>query len=166
MSPFTFRECEDSDLESIRALFNHAILNTTALYEYEPRSPERMTAWLAAKREGGWPVLCALASDGRLAGFSSYGPFRPQPGFSRTVEHSVYVDQDFQGKGLGRDLLLKALGRAKTEGFHSSIGALDADNTASIRLHESLGFTLRGSLPESGWKFNRWLTLLLYQKNL
>lgn len=163
---FTFRDLIEADLEPIRALFNDAILNTTALYEYEPRSPERMGSWLASKREGSWPVICALAPDGRLAGFSSYGPFRPQPGFSRTVEHSVYVGKDFQGKGLGRELLHRALGRAKAEGYHSSIGALDGDNTASIRLHESLGFTLRATIPESGWKFNRWLTLVLYQKIL
>lgn len=166
MSDFIFRECEESDLEPIRAIFNDAILNTTALYEYEPRSPERMSGWWAAKKEGGWPVICAVTPQGKLAGFSSYGPFRPQPGFSKTIEHSVYVEASFRGQGLGRELLNRALDSARDRGFHLAIGALDSENSASVKLHQTLGFQLCASVPESGWKFDRWLTLVLYQKKL
>jgi hypothetical protein len=76
-----------------------AIVNSTALYEYEPRAPESMHDWFAARASRGYPVLGIEADDGSLLGFASYGVFRGFAAFQYTVEHSVYVHVGHRGCG-------------------------------------------------------------------
>ena len=89
----------------ILAIFNDAIANSTALYDYKPRAPETMTAWFDAKARGRYPVIGVEDENGDLMGFASYGPFRAWPAYKYSVEHSIYVDARFRGQGLGRRLL-------------------------------------------------------------
>jgi len=153
-------------LEAITDILNEAIINSTALYEYAPRPPERMTAWFETKQAGGHPVIGAMDPQGRLLGFASYGPFRAFPAFKYTVEHSVYVHRDHRGLGVGRQLLGAIVSAAEANGLHAVIGAIDADNGGSIALHESMGFVNVGRLPQVGFKFGRWLDLVLLQRTL
>ena len=83
-------------------IFNDAIANSTALYEYRPRTLDYMTAWFDGKRKGNYPVIGATDTDYQLLGFASYGPFRPHPAYKYTVEHSVYVAPASRGRGVGR----------------------------------------------------------------
>jgi L-amino acid N-acyltransferase len=152
--------------EAILAIFNDAIANSTALYDYASRSPATMEAWFAAKRSGGHPVIGIEAADGRLQGFASWGPFRPFPANKYTVEHSVYVERDHRGRGLGRALLERLLGVARSRPIHVMVGGIDATNAASIALHERLGFVHAGTVRHAGFKFGRWLDLALYQRLL
>lgn len=163
MNGFTVKECGAEDLPAILDIFNHAILHTTALYEYRPRTPETMAAWHAAKLQGDYPVIGAFDAAGALAGFASYGPFRPQPGYKYTVEHSVYVEKGRRGRGLGRLLLAEIVSRARAQDYHVLVGAIDRENAVSVRLHASLGFTHAGTVLQAGYKFGRWLDLVLYQ---
>lgn len=152
--------------ESIRAIFNEAIVHTTALYEYQPRSAEAVATWYEAKRAAGLPLLVAEDEDGALLGFATYGPFRAFPAYKYTVEHSVYVDSRQRGRGIGRQLLAALIEAAQAQGCHCLIGVIDAQNAGSIALHEKLGFTHGGGLRQAGFKFGRWLDLVFYQRLL
>ena len=152
--------------QRILDIFNDAILNSTALYEYQPRTMQTIETWFDAKAAGGFPVIGLVDSEGILLGFASYGPFRPQPAYKYTVEHSVYVHSSHRGGGFGRVLLDAIVSEAKADQRHALIGVIDADNKASIRLHESLGFQLVGSLPQVAFKFGRWLNAVMYQLTL
>lgn len=154
---------EPRHLESIRAIFNEAIVHTTALYEYQPRSVEAVAAWYEAKRAAGLPLRVAEDDDGTLLGFATYGPFRAFPAYKYTVEHSVYVDVRQRGRGIGRRLLADLIEAAQARGCHCLVGVIDADNAGSIALHEKLGFTRGGGLQQAGFKFGRWLDLAFYQ---
>jgi len=147
----------------ILAIFNHAILNTTALWEYKARTMETMKTWLATKAAGNFPVIGALDETGKLIGFASYGTFRPWAAYKYSVEHSVYIRSDQQGKGLGKLFLGELIKVAKAQGYHTIIGAIDLDNKVSIALHEKMGFEYAGTLKQAGYKFGRWLDFVFYQ---
>ncbi|HWQ93412.1 MAG TPA: GNAT family N-acetyltransferase [Clostridia bacterium] len=148
---------------SILAIFNEAILHTTALYDYKPRTLETMHRWFALKSSGNYPVIGIENESGELMGFGSYGSFRAFPAYKYTVEHSVYVDQRFRRQGVGRRLLQEIINGAQTQQYHVLVGAIDASNLPSIRLHEAFGFAPCGTVRHAGFKFGRWLDLALYQ---
>jgi L-amino acid N-acyltransferase len=163
MSTFTLKDCGPADLPAILDIFNHAILHTTALYEYQPRTLDTLKVWHADKLRGKYPVTGAFDDHGRLVGFASYGPFRPHPGFKYTVEHSVYVEEGLRGQGVGRLLLTEIISRAQAQDYHVLVGCIDGENLASVHLHASLGFTPAGTIRQAGFKFGRWLDLVFYQ---
>jgi L-amino acid N-acyltransferase len=100
------------------------------------------------------------------AAFGSFSDFRAWPGYRFTVEHTLHVRADARGRGIGTQLLRALIERAAALGKHVMIAGVDADNAASIRLHERLGFTRAGQLCEVGFKFDRWLDLLFLQRSI
>ena len=142
---------------------NEAITTSTAPYDYTPRTLEMMTGWFEAKRKGGYPVIGVEDSSSQLMGFASYGAFRAWPAYKYTVEHSVYVDSRFRGRGVGRVLLKEIIENARSWDYHVLIGGIDTFNRASIALHEKLGFTHCATIQQVGFKFGRWLDLSFYQ---
>jgi L-amino acid N-acyltransferase len=164
--PPMLRECLRDDVAAIREIFNEVILTSAALFEYEPRSYETVAAWLDAKQSAGLPVIGAVDEAGRLAGFATYGSFRPFAAYRLTVEHSVYVHAESRGRGVGRALLAAVIEEARRQGMHLMVGGIEAGNTASRELHRSLGFTHAGTVREAGRKFDRWLDLEFWQKPL
>ena len=148
---------------AILAIFNDAIANSTALYDYRPRAAESMVGWFEAKSRGRYPVIGVEDEHGELMGFASFGPFRAWPAYKYTVEHSVYVDARFRGQGVGRALLGAAILAAEQQDYHVMVGGIDAANAISIKLHESLGFKSCGIVRHAGFKFGRWLDLAFYQ---
>jgi phosphinothricin acetyltransferase len=148
---------------AILEILNDAILTSTALYDYKPRSPESMRGWLAAKSAGNYPVIGVEDERGTLMGFASYGPFRAWPAYKYSVEHSVYVQRDHRGKGLGLSLMRRLIEAATAQQYHVMVGGIDVTNGASIALHEKLGFTHAGTIRHAGFKFGRWLDLGFYQ---
>lgn len=149
--------------QAIRDIFNEAIANSTALYEYHPRSEQAIASWFAAKRAGAYPVIGYEDDAGVLLGFASYGAFRGYPANKYAVEHSIYVRADQRGKGLGRALLEQVIAAAGQAGLHTIVGGIDADNRASIALHEQCGFVHAGTVRHAAFKFGRWLDLAFYQ---
>jgi phosphinothricin acetyltransferase len=149
--------------DAILAIFNEAIVNSTALYDYKPRTKEMMIAWFEAKARGNFPVIGIEDDSGELMGFASLGTFRSFPAYKYTVEHSVYIDARFRGQGIGKRLLREIIAAAEKQEYHVMVGAIDASNSVSIRLHESLGFTHCGTIRQAGFKFDRWLDLAFYQ---
>jgi len=149
--------------DAILAILNDAIVNSTALYDYRPRTADNMVSWFEAKDQKNFPVIGVEDESGELMGFASYGTFRAWPAYKYSVEHSVYVDARFRGQGLGRVLLEAIVAEAEKQDYHVMIGGIDAANQVSIRLHESLGFTSCGVIRQAGFKFGRWLDLAFYQ---
>jgi phosphinothricin acetyltransferase len=155
--------CDASYSDQILAIFNEAILNSTALYDYQPRTKESMISWFENKRKGGFPVVGAISEAGELLGFASYGTFRAWPAYKYSVEHSIYVEAGQRGKGLGKLLLQEIIASARGQNYHSLIGGIDSQNEPSIQLHKRFGFQHGGTLREVGFKFGRWLDLDFYQ---
>lgn len=164
MSNQTIVACTfDRHASQILDIFNDAILTSTALYDYQPRTMDTMRSWFAAKTAGHFPVIGIENDDGVLIGFGSYGAFRAFPAYKYTVEHSVYVHKDHRSHGVGRILMREIIGAAHSQGFHAVVGAIDAANSGSVALHQSLGFQHVGTMPQVGFKFGRWLDLAFYQ---
>lgn len=148
---------------SILEILNEAIVNSTALYDYKPRTLESMENWFSIKEKNKFPVIGCVADEGRLLGFASYGTFRAWPAYKYTVEHSVYIHKDHRGNGIGTSLMKRLIEIAREHQYHSLIGGVDASNASSVVLHEKLGFRLAGTLQQVGFKFGRWLDLAFYQ---
>src|SRR6185503_13197744 len=127
-------QCEPNrHAEAILAIFNEAILNSTALYDYKPRTMEMITAWFDAKSKAKYPVIGIENDSGDLMGFGSYGTFRAWPAYKYSVEHSVYVEARFRGRGVGKRVLQEVIAAAEGQGYHVLVGGIDATNSVSIR---------------------------------
>ncbi|QCO00454.1 N-acetyltransferase family protein (plasmid) [Azospirillum argentinense] len=159
----TVRDATEADLPRILEITNEAIANTTAVWSLVPATLESRKAWMLDRQSRGFPILVA-DQDGAVLGFASYGDYRPWDGYLHTVEHSIYVHPDAQGRGVGRALLAALVERAEAQGKHAMVAGIEAGNTASIALHRRAGFEEAGQLRQVGRKFGRWLDLLFMQK--
>ena len=155
--------CAERHLPAIGDILNDAILHTTAIYEDTPRTPAQLAHWFEHKREKNLPVLGIETADGTLAGFATYGPFRPHFGFRYAVEHSIYIAAPHRGQGIGHALMHALVAHARERQLHVMIGVIDATNTDSIRFHVAHGFTPCGTLRQAGAKFGRWLDVEFHQ---
>ena len=160
------RDAVEADLPAILEIYNDAVLNTTAIWNDIVVDLANRAAWLAERQGQGFPVLVAIAEDGTAAGYATYGPFRPHDGYRHTVENSVYVRGGQRGRGVGYALLTALVAHGQTAGLHAMVAAIEAQNTASIRLHAAHGFAEVGHMPQVGAKFGRWLDLTLMQRQL
>ncbi|HEY6123112.1 MAG TPA: GNAT family N-acetyltransferase [Steroidobacteraceae bacterium] len=162
-----FVECTaERHSAAILEIFNEAIANSTAIYEYELLKPDYMVKWFDTKARGNYPVIGLETDAGELAGFASFGKFRDRPAYKYTIEHSVYVETRFRGQKLGSRLLEAVMEAAVKQNYHVMMGGIDAANAVSIRLHERFGFTYCGTVAQAGFKFGRWLDLAFYQRVL
>ena len=152
------RNATESDLPQILAIYNDVIINTTAVYDYEPHTLEMRRQWFASKQEQGFPVFVATEYE-KVVGLSSLGPFRAWAAYKFSVENSVYVATDCRGKGIGKLLIPPLIQAAKQLNLHTIIAGIDATNKASLKLHEHFGFKEVAHFKEVGFKFNRWLDL-------
>ena len=157
------RDALETDLPALRDIFNDAVLNTTAIWMDNVVDLANRQAWFAARAQQGYPILVAENADGEVVGYASFGDWRPFDGFCHTVEHSVYIRADQRGKGLGPQLLTALIERAKACDKHVMVAAIESGNAASIGLHQRLGFTITGQMPQVGCKFGRWLDLTFMQ---
>ena len=156
------RHATENDLPSILAIYNDVIVNTTAVYDYEPHTLEMRAAWFNTKKEQGFPVFVA-EEDGKIAGLSSIGPFRAWAAYKYSVENSVYVAAEARGKGIGKLLMPPVIEAGKQLGMHTIIAGIDAGNESSIQLHRHFGFEEVAHFKQVGWKFERWLDLKFLQ---
>jgi phosphinothricin acetyltransferase len=151
-----------ADFEQVLAIYNEVIRNTTAVYSDAEFDTVSGRHWFDSKLLSGFPLLVARDGAG-VAGFGAFGAFRAWPCYRHSVEHSVHVRYDRRGQGIGRALLQELMTRAVAMGKHVMIAGIDAENVASIRLHESMGFSRVGRFHEVGFKFGRWLDLEFLQ---
>lgn len=166
MADITVRETVDADLPAIAGIYNDAVANTVAVWNNDIVDVDNRRDWLRAHRGPGTVALTAVDTDGRVLGYATYGDFRSYDGFHDTVENSIYVAADARTGGVGTALMTELLARARGEGKHIMVAAIESENTASLKLHVKLGFTTVGVLPEVGIKFGRRLGMTLMQITL
>ncbi|MCE2566055.1 GNAT family N-acetyltransferase [Komagataeibacter sp. FNDCF1] len=159
-SDILIRDATDADIPAIVAIVNHAILNSTSMWETHETTVAARLEWLHSSQASGFPVLVAQMPDGHVAGYSSWKTFRPFSGYRYTVEHSLYIAPAYKRRGIGSILLQALCERAKAAGVHVMIAGITSTNIASRRLHERFGFQHGGLLPECGTKYGRWMDLL------
>lgn len=156
------RPYQTQDTQAILDIINYNILHSTALYDYNIRTYEQQKAILDDKLAKKFPVIVAEA-NGQVVGFGMYSEFRFREAYKFTVEHSVYVANDYHGKGIGNLLLAELITLAKVQKLHTMIAVIDAENQGSVSFHEKFGFKTVGIIKESGYKFNRWLHSVFMQ---
>lgn len=122
-----------------------------------------MKTWFDTKIQNNFPVIGLVNEQDELMGFGSYGTFRAFPAYKYTVEHSLYVQKDHRGKGLGKILLSEIIKNAQAQDYHCLIAAIDSTNEASIRLHRQFDFEFCGRIKQAGYKFGTWLNVDFYQ---
>ncbi|MBF2707681.1 GNAT family N-acetyltransferase [Flavobacterium soyangense] len=156
------RPYQTEDTQAILDIINHNILYSTALYDYNIRSYEQQLAILKEKISKKFPVIVAEL-DGQVLGFGMYSEFRFREAYKFTVEHSVYVNENFYGKGIGKLLLQELIFLARKQKLHTMIAVIDSENQSSVEFHEKFGFKTVGIIKESGYKFDRWLDSVFMQ---
>ncbi|AXV41478.1 MULTISPECIES: GNAT family N-acetyltransferase [Staphylococcus] len=159
------RQAQQSYLTSILDIYNDAIINTTAVYTYQPTNIEERQAWFNHKQQNGDPIF-VFEKDDIVQGFATYGQFRDWPAYLYTIEHSIYVHPKYRHLGIASQLLIKLIEEAKDNNFRTLIAGIDASNTGSIKLHEKFGFSHSGTIKYAGYKFDQWLDLTFYQLDL
>lgn len=159
------RDATREDLPQILAIYNEIIANSAAVWFDDPMTLHDRTEWFEARAAKNYPILVKIIG-GEVAGFSTFGDFRPYPGYRYSVEHTVHVRADHRGAGVGRPLMEALFPIARQMGKHIMIGAIDGGNEGSIRFHEKLGFRITGRMPEVGYKFGGWREMVLLQKLL
>ncbi|WP_312278608.1 GNAT family N-acetyltransferase [Kosakonia cowanii] len=161
----SIRYAVKEDCAAIAAIYNHAVINTAAIWNDQTVDADNRIAWFEARALLGYPVIVS-EENGVVTGYASFGDWRAFDGFRHTVEHSVYVHPEHQGKGLGLALMERLIEEAKRIGKHVMVAGIEAQNQGSIHLHQKLGFTITGQMPQVGTKFGRWLDLTFMQLQL
>lgn len=150
------------DLQEILEINNHEILTSTINYDFVPKTIQEQIQWFDQKKNAGFPILVACSND-KVAGFATFGTFRPKPGYRFTVEHSVYIGSTYRGQGIGRKLLSELIQIAKMSGYHTLVGGIDSLNEGSYLFHQKLGFKEVARFKEVGHKFGNWLDIIFMQ---
>lgn len=164
MSDLTIRPATPADIDAITEIYADAVRNGTASYELEPPTRDEIAARFETLAVGGFPYLAA-EKNGRLVGYAYAGPFRPRPAYRFVVENSIYVAPDAKGQGIGRLLLERLIAESTRLGFRQMIAVIGDGHpeSASVRLHQRMGFRLSGRLEGSGYKHGRWLDTTFMQ---
>jgi L-amino acid N-acyltransferase YncA len=167
----SIRLATSHDAEAIRSIYNYEVLRTFATFDLVPRSLEDQQEWLAA-RSGAFAAIVVVessdesgapAGSGTVVGFGSLSPYKDRAAYRTSVEDSVYVHQDHQGRGIGKLIVTELLEIARVSGFHAVFARISAPGEASRRLHAACGFDVVGIEREVGRKFNRWLDVVIMQ---
>ena len=153
------------DAEAIIAIWNPVISGTTITFNSVTKSTNDVLAILKDRHAAGYAFLVARQGND-LLGFATYGKFRNSTGYAHTIEHTVILADHAKGKGVGRALLAALESHARTNGVHSMIASVAAENTAAIAFHKAVGFSQVAYIPEAGRKFDRWLDVVFLQKIL
>lgn len=156
------RRMGPGDLGEVMDIWNPVIRGTTATFTTEEKTEAGLAAWL----EEDGPRLVAAEGPGAVLGFVAAGRFRSGPGCAFTWEHSVHVAAAARGRGLGRALMDALAAELRARGAHGLIGAVSGENPRAVAFHRRLGFAEVGRVPEAGWKFGRWLDLVLMHRRL
>ncbi|MBB3773213.1 phosphinothricin acetyltransferase [Angulomicrobium tetraedrale] len=159
------RPANEDDLPGVLAIYNDAVLNSTAIWNDTPTDLANRRAWLTDRRAKSYPIVVATEGE-QVLGYASFGDFRPFDGFRVCVEHSVYVAQAARGRGIGRQLVGALFEPARALGKKVMIGGITAGNAPSIALHARLGFVQTAFMPGIGTKFGQRLDLVFMQKDM
>jgi phosphinothricin acetyltransferase len=158
------RDATVADLTAINDIYNHYVRNCTCAWEDDPTTLPQRREWLDSHGSK-YPIIVVQLCD-ELIGWGSLSPFHRRSGYRFTVEDSIYIRPDAQGRGIGKTILAELIRRAKELGYHSILALISADQKPSLALHEKFGFVRCAYLPQVGFKFQQWLDVVYMQKML
>ena len=158
------RPAQVLDSEAITEIWNPYIRDTTVTFTTEEKTVDGLSRLISDRQAAGWGFF--VAEDQGIRGFASYGPFRAGPGYARSFEHTVLLDPRARGRGLGRALMTAVLDHAQSAGAHVMIAGISSENVDAAAFHAAMGFAQTARVPEVGYKFGRYLDLLIFQKIL
>jgi L-amino acid N-acyltransferase YncA len=162
----TIRPSTDHDVPAITAIYGHHVQHGTGTFETTPPSESDMAARRADVLSKALPYLVAEEA-GRVVGFAYCQWFKPRPAYRFSAEDSIYLHPDAAGQGLGKHLLTALIGQAEAAGIRKLIAVIgDSNNAGSVGVHKALGFEQVGVIKSCGWKFGRWLDIVLMEKPL
>lgn len=165
MTP-SLRTATMDDIPAIQNIYAHHVLHGTGTFETEPPNVGVMQDRFSEITRSGYPYLVAETDEG-VFGFGYLGPFRTRPAYRHTVEDSIYLHPDKRGQGVGSKLLVALINEAKQKGFTQMIALIgDSANRASVALHARCGFESTGTMRQVGFKFDRWLDVVIMQRSL
>lgn len=163
------RPCFEQDLEQVTLIYGHHVLTGTGTFEIEPPTQEEMHARWSAVVTQGWPwlVACPKRDLSRVLGFAYANQFRPRAAYAKSFENSIYVAPSAMNQGVGKFLMAELLTMLRDDGVREVVAVIgDSGNAASIALHAAAGFKHAGVMTELGYKFGRWLDVVIMQKSL
>lgn len=164
---YALRDARPADLPYIQEIYNHYVANSTVTFDEQPWTLASLKKKFAHLQKLGYPFLVAESPRGQILGFAYVYPWKEKAAYRYTVENSIYLAPAATGRGLGRALLGTLLERAEEAGVREVVAVIaDQGAEGSMRLHESFGFTQTGSMGKIGFKFERWLGIVLMQKSL
>jgi phosphinothricin acetyltransferase len=162
----TLRSSTDTDLPAITAIYGHHVTHGTGTFETTAPTQQEMAARRADVLGKGLPYLVAEL-EGRLVGFAYCQWFKPRPAYRFSAEDSIYLDPDAAGQRLGNKLLTELAKQAEAAGIRKLIAVIgDSNNVRSIGVHRAVGFRHVGTIESCGWKFDRWLDIVMMEKSL
>jgi phosphinothricin acetyltransferase len=163
-SACSIHPAQGTDLPAIADIYSDAVLNSTATFDVEPWTPEQRDRWFH-EHSHPYAVLVAVRG-GDVVGWAALSPFQRKPAYRFAAETSLYVRAEHRGKAIGALLLARVLEMAAKNGFHSVFARIVGDKPTSLRLHRRFGFRRVGVEREVGYKFDRWLDVVVMQKAL
>ena len=160
------RPSRDEDLDAITRIYAHHVLHGTGTFETTPPTRDEMAGRRADVLGKGLPWL-VIEVDGQVMGYAYGNWFKPRPAYRYSVEDSIYMAPESAGKGLGKLLLTELLAQCERAGVRKVMAVIgDSANARSIGVHKALGFEQVGVVQSCGWKFGRWLDIVLMQKSI
>jgi phosphinothricin acetyltransferase len=160
----TLRPVTRADLSAVAAIYNDYVIHSTCTFATEPEGPEFWEAWLT-EHVGPHPAIVAV-DDAEVAGWGSLSAWHTRCAYRFSVEDSVYVERSRQGRGIGRAMLEELLRLARRHGHRSVLAQIAEGQPVSDAIHERLGFRRVGSLQDVGFKFDRWISVSIWQRML
>jgi phosphinothricin acetyltransferase len=160
----SIRPSRESDLPAITAIYAHHVLYGTGTFETTPPTESEMAMRRADVLAKGLPYL-VIEDGGHVMGYAYCQWFKPRPAYRFSAEDSIYMHPDAAGKGLGKQLLSELARQAEAAGVRKLIAVIgDSGNIGSIGVHKALGFAPVGTIKDCGWKFDRWLDIVIMDK--
>ena len=164
---FTIRDSEPADVPAIAAIYAYSVMTSLATFDEHPPTVEEMRQRRADVVDIGLPFIVAASAEGQILGYAYAGAFRRRTGYRFTLEDSIYIERTQTHRGIGTALLTALIDRCAAAGYRQMVAVIaETERAASIGLHEKLGFTHVGVLPAAGFKFRRWIDVVLMQRAL
>lgn len=160
------RPARPEDAEAILAFWNPFIRDTTITFQPLEKTLPEVRQLILDKPKQGFAFLVAEDEAGAILGFVSYGQFRAGLGYRTAMEHTVILSPQAHGKGIARALMTALEDHARAQGYRIMVGAVSGENSAGLAFHKAIGYTEVGRLPQAGFKFDRYIDLVLVQKIL
>lgn len=159
------RAATPDDIPGLVALMNHWIEQTTVTFNPVPKTDDDIARMIADKALLGQPLLVS-ETEGEVAGYATYGQFRAGAGYAHAMEHSILLLPGQRARGLGRALMTVIEDHARAQGAHAMLAGISGENADGVAFHAALGYRQVAVVPQVGFKFGRWLDLVLMQKFL